>query len=82
MQAPEFEIIKPLKIDAFSKADLAMYQGQQVIVRSLDKSNFAANAIARWLAKRERNILRRLNTLDSEHLPKLLYSDRKIELHY
>ena len=76
MKAPEFEIIKPLKIDAFSKTDLALYEGEQVIVRTLDQSNFAANAIARWLAKRERNILRRLNGLNSDHLPKLLYSDR------
>lgn len=76
MKAPEFDIIKPLKIDAFSKTDLATYQGEKVIVRTLDQSNPAANTIARYLARRERNILKRLNGLNSPHLPKLLYSDR------
>lgn len=76
MGAPEFDIIKPLKVDAFSKTDLAVYQGEKVIVRTLDQSNPAANSIARYLARRERNILKRLNGLNSPHLPRLLYSDR------
>ena len=76
MSKADFSIIKPLKVDAFSKTDLALYEGQEVIVRTLDHGKFWENAVARWLAKRERNILRRLNTLESPHLPRLLYSDR------
>lgn len=76
MTRPDFTVIKPLKIDAFSRTELAWYKEEKVIVRTLDDGNTAETAVARLLAKRERNILRRLGPLNSPYLPKLLHSSK------
>lgn len=56
----EFSILKTLKIDAFSKTDLARYDKQLVIVRSLNCQGWIKNWIGRRLANREARVLDQL----------------------
>lgn len=71
----EFSIIKTLKIDAFSKTDLAWYENKKVIVRTLNAQNVFKNCIGKTLANREAKALKLLEAIHSPNLPKLIYKD-------
>lgn len=68
--------IQTLKIDQFSKTDLALYNGRKVIIRTFNNGGVFSRIVARWLAKREKNILEKLNVLQNDNFPKLVYSDK------
>lgn len=79
----EFLILKTLKIDAFSKTDLAWYNEQFVIVRSLNCQGWFKNWIGRRLANREAQVIAHLakqtetskTGVDYPNFPILLYKD-------
>jgi RIO-like serine/threonine protein kinase len=73
---PEFKIIQPLKEDDLSKTDLAIYQGEKAVVRDLKSLPGYSRWLARWLAGREKRILKRMNAINNDSLPRLLFSNR------
>lgn len=80
---PKFLILRTLKIDAFSKTDLAWYNEKCVIVRSLNCQGWIKNWIGRLLANREAKVITHLakqiktskTGVDYPNFPVLLYKD-------
>ncbi len=73
MNPSELKVITTLKEDAFGKIELREMNGEQVICRDYSEAHFLARPIAGYLARREARVLKALDAVADDRLPRLIY---------
>jgi predicted Ser/Thr protein kinase len=78
MNPSELKVITILKEDAFGRIELREMDGKQVICRDVGNAAAWARPLARYLARREARVLKALNAVADERLPRLIHFDRNV----
>jgi predicted Ser/Thr protein kinase len=78
MNPSQLKVITTLKEDAFGKIELRELDGEQVICRDYSEAKFIAGLLAGYLARREARVLRALNGIEDERLPRLIHFGDKV----
>jgi len=78
MYPSELEVIATLKEDAFGRIELRVLEGEQVICRDVGQASSWVKPLARYLARREAAVLRALDVVDDDRLPRLIHFDKNV----
>ncbi len=78
MNPSELKVISTLKEDAFGKIELRELDGEQVICRDYSEAGFVSGLLAGYLARREAKVLRELNRIEDDRLPRLIHFGDKV----
>jgi len=78
MTPSELKVITTLKEDAFGKIELREMDGERVICRDYSETSLFAGLLAGYLARREAKVLKALDGIADDRLPRLLYFGDKV----
>lgn len=78
MNPSELKVIATLKEDAFGRIELREMDGEQVICRDYSGASPFLRPVARYLARREARVLKVLDAVADDRLPRLIHFGRNI----
>lgn len=78
MNPSELKVVATLKEDAFGKIELRELDGEQVICRDYTDASPFLRPLARYLARREATVLKALDAVADDRLPRLIHFGENI----